>query len=258
MTPATSLAAAGAPLLRVEHLAKRFGNVVTADDVSFSVAAGEALGVVGPNGAGKSTLLNLVNGTLPADAGTITFDGRDVTRADAATRGRAGIGRTHQIPRPFAGMTVFENALVGATFAGGVHGRAAHAAALDALDVAGLADQADVLAGRLRLLDRKRLELARALATSPKLILLDEIAGGLTDAELPQLVRVVGGLRDAGVAVIWIEHIVHALLQVVDRLMCLAMGHVLAIGDPQTVMRSAEVIEVYLGSTVDVVPPAAS
>ena len=240
-----------ASLLRVDGLEKRFGNVVTAQDVSFSVAAGEALGIVGPNGAGKSTLLNLVNGTIRPDGGSIVFDEQDVTATPANARSRAGIGRTHQIPRPFAGMSVFENALAGASFAGGRRGDAAHQAAYHALEVAGLAAMANLPAGRLRLLDRKRLELARALAASPRLILLDEIAGGLTDHELPELVAVITGLRDAGVAVVWIEHIVHALLQVVDRLMCLDLGRVLAIGDPRTVLASSEVIEVYLGSTVD-------
>jgi branched-chain amino acid transport system ATP-binding protein len=240
-----------APLLRVHGLHKRFGNVVTADGLAFDVYPGEALGIVGPNGAGKSTLLNLINGTLSPDAGTVFFDGHDVTRMDAARRTRDGIARTHQIPRPFAEMTVFENALVGAAFGGGAHQQAAYDAAYRALETTGLAGLADVPAGRLALLDRKRLELARALATSPRLILLDEIAGGLTDAELPALVDTIRALRAGGVAVVWIEHIVHALVAVVDRLMCLAFGRILAIGDPASVMRSPEVVEVYLGSDVE-------
>ncbi|MDO9379992.1 MAG: ATP-binding cassette domain-containing protein [Nocardioidaceae bacterium] len=247
-----------APLLRVEHLAKAYGQVVTARDVSFDVAAGEALGVVGPNGAGKSTLLNLVTGTARSDGGTLLLDGQDVTRWSAPRRSAAGVGRSYQVPRPFAGMTVFENVLVGARFGGGHGGREARRLAIDALERTGMAHLANTPAGRLRLLDRKRLELARALATGPRLILLDEIAGGLTDAELPELVALVAELRDAGLAVVWIEHIVHALLQVVDRLMCLALGDVVAIGDPATVMRDPRVVEVYLGSTVDPGPAAAS
>lgn len=239
-------------LLEVGGLAKRFGTVVTAADVTFSVAPGEALGVVGPNGAGKSTLLNLIGGVLRPDAGTVRFDGRDITRLDPAARCRAGIGRSYQIPRPFGRMTVFENVFVAATFGAGRHGQAGYDTARDALDRTGLRDVADEPAGSLRLLDRKRLELARALATAPRLVLLDEIAGGLTDYEVPDLVETVRALRAGGTAVVWIEHIVHALVAVVDRLMCLAAGRVLAIGDPAEVLRSDEVVEVYLGSTFDV------
>ncbi|MBC9735179.1 ABC transporter ATP-binding protein [Nocardioides marmotae] len=235
-------------LLAVRGVSKRFGRVVTATDVSFSVAAGEVLGVVGPNGAGKSTMLDLVNGTQRPDAGQVLLDGHDVTSLDAAARGRRGVGRTYQIPRPFGGLTVFENVLVGSTFAGRHRGKEAHRAAVDAIEVAGLGDLLNTRAGGLRLLDRKRLELARALATRPRLVLLDEIAGGLTEAELPALMDVVRRLREAGLGVVWIEHIVHALLEVVDRLMCLAMGEVVAIGDPHEVMRSPAVVEVYLGS----------
>lgn len=241
-----------AAILEVAHLSKRFGKVVTAEDVSFTVEQGTALGIVGPNGAGKSTLLSLITGVLPADAGTITFAGEDVTRMSAGKRSELGIARTFQIPRPFVDMTVFENAYVGAAFGGGSHGQAGYDRAAEALEIAGLTKFANTPAGQLRLLDRKRLELARALATNPRLILLDEIAGGLTDRELPPLVEMIQGLRDAGVTIIWIEHIVHALLKVVDEIMCLAFGQILASGDPQEVMRSPEVISVYLGSTFDV------
>lgn len=238
-------------MLRVEGLHKRFGRVVTAADVGFEVAAGTALGVVGPNGAGKSSLLNLVNGTLRPDSGRIHLDGQDVTGLSAARRAALGVGRSFQVPRPFSDMTVFENVLVGARFGGSRRGSEAHEQAYDALVTTGLAPLADTRAGSLRLLDRKRLELARALATGPRLILLDEIAGGLTEQELPALVEVIAGLRDAGLAVVWIEHIVHALTAVADRLMCLAAGQVVAIGDPGEVMRDPRVVEVYLGSAPD-------
>jgi branched-chain amino acid transport system ATP-binding protein len=234
-------------LLEVTGVAKSFGHVVTAKDVSFAVDRGMALGVVGPNGAGKSTLLSLVTGTLAVDAGQIRYDGDDVTRASAADRSARGIGRTFQVPRPFSGLTVFENALVGAGF-GGRAGRQATDQAWEALDLSGLGHLANAQAGSLRLLDRKRLELARALATKPQLLLLDEIAGGLTDHELPALIELIRTIRDNGMAVVWIEHIVHALLQVVDELMCLALGDVVASGDPHTVMASPEVAAVYLGS----------
>lgn len=238
------------PSLDVTGLGKRFGNVVVAEDVSFSVAGGEVLGVVGPNGAGKSTLLNLISGVLAPDLGHVRLDGHDLTRRGAAARARAGIGRTYQIPRPFAKMTVYENALVGATFAGQRRDDAADFA-LAALRRTGLLAHANAPAGTLRLLDRKRLELARALAGRPSLLLLDEIAGGLAEHEVPQLVDIVRELRDEGVAVIWIEHVVHALLSGVDRLMCLSEGRVLAIGDPHEVLTSRPVREVYLGTDPD-------
>jgi branched-chain amino acid transport system ATP-binding protein len=237
-------------LLDVSGLGKRFGRVVVAEDVSFSVTGGEVLGVVGPNGAGKSTLLDLISGVLAPERGSIRLGGHDVTRRGAAARARAGIGRTYQVPRPFAKMTVFENALVGATFAGWRRGEAS-ALALAALRRTGLLAQANVPAGRLRLLERKRLELARALAGRPAVLLLDEIAGGLAEHEVPQLIDIVRELRDEDVAVIWIEHVVHALLSGVDRLMCLSEGRVLTIGDPHEVMASQSVREVYLGTDPD-------
>jgi branched-chain amino acid transport system ATP-binding protein len=245
------------PLLEVAGVGKRFGRLSVLDDVSFSIVPGEAFGIVGPNGAGKSTLLNVVNGVIRPDAGSVSFDGGDVTRAGAAARCRAGVGRSYQIPRPFGGMTVFENALVAASFGGGHRRQAAADCAYRALETAGLADQANTPAGALRLLDRKRLELARALATEPRLVLLDEIAGGLTEAEVPALVETVRGLGQQGVAVVWIEHVVHALVAVVTRLMCLTYGRVLAIGDPHAVLADPEVIEVYLGSTIAGDDPAA-
>jgi branched-chain amino acid transport system ATP-binding protein len=239
-----------APLLEVTGVGKRFGKLTVLHDVSFSLAPGEALGVVGPNGAGKSTLLNVVAGVLPADGGRVVLDGEDVTRTGAAARCRSGIGRSYQVPRPFGGMTVFENALVAASFGAGLRGRAAADAAYAALVTAGLDGQADTTAGTLRLLDRKRLELARALATNPRLVLLDEIAGGLTEAEVPALVETVRQLGREGVAVVWIEHVVHALVAVVTRLMCLTYGEVLAVGDPHEVLADPQVVEVYLGSTI--------
>jgi branched-chain amino acid transport system ATP-binding protein len=238
-------------ILSVHGLTRAFGGLTVVDGVSLAVAAGSALGVVGPNGAGKTTLLNLLDGVLTADAGRIELDGHDVTRASAAQRCRAGIGRTYQTPRPFSGLTVFENVLVGAVHGAGLQAGAAHRAALDCLDRTGLLDRANTLAGDLRLLDRKRLELARALACAPRLLLLDEIAGGLTDAELPELIGIVREVRDSGTAVIWIEHIVHALVEVADRMLCLAQGAVLAEGTPAEVLADPAVREVYLGSSVE-------
>jgi len=239
------------PLLEVAGLRKRFGRLLVVEDVSFTVTPGQVLGIIGPNGAGKTTLLNLISGVLRPEAGSIGFAGRDVTRTGPADRARAGIGRSYQVPRPLADMTVLENVLVAATFAARSRQPDANALAIETLDRTGLTDLANEPAGSLRLLDRKRLELARALATAPRLVLLDEIAGGLTDQELPTLVNTVTELRSSGLAVVWIEHIVHALLAVVDRLLCLTSGQVLAVGAPRDVLRSERVITAYLGSTLD-------
>lgn len=236
-------------ILEVHGLSKRFGSVVTADGLDLVVPAGQALGVVGPNGAGKSTLLSLITGVVAADAGRIDFDGEDLTRRSTAHRTRAGIARTFQIPRPFVGMTVFENVAVAASYGAGAHGHRGYELAVDCLQRTGLLHEAERQAGELRLLDRKRLELARALATRPRLLLLDEIAGGLNDHELPELIALIRSLKDSGLTIIWIEHIVHALTQVVDELMCLALGRVLAKGDPHEVMRTPEVVDIYLGTT---------
>ncbi|WP_250001753.1 ABC transporter ATP-binding protein [Actinoplanes sp. M2I2] len=235
------------PVLAVAGLRHSFGSLVVADDITFDLEGGRALGIVGPNGAGKSTLLNLISGTLRPSSGTVLLDGRDISRWPADRRCRLGIGRTYQVPRPFAELTVFENALVAASAGAGLRGSAAYDAAAGALDRTGLRRHANEGAGRLPLLDRKRLELARALATGPRLLLLDEIGGGLTEPELRELVATVTGLRGAGLAVIWIEHIVHALLEVVDEMLCLAAGRVLARGDPRDVLASPAVRDVYLG-----------
>jgi branched-chain amino acid transport system ATP-binding protein len=245
-----------APLLEVVDVSKRFGGVHVIEDFTFEVAEGEALGIVGPNGAGKTTLLNLIAGDLRPDRGTIRLAGADVTRQPAHTRCRRGIGRTSQIPRPFEGLTVFENVLIGSTFGAGgrLHG-SADATAVDALETTGMADKANVVAGTLTLLQRKRLELARALATQPNVLLLDEIAGGLTEAEILELVTLIESIRSTGVAIVWIEHIVHALLRVVDRMLAMSTGRKLIEGDPHEVMSSSAVRAVYLGEEFGEVAP---
>jgi branched-chain amino acid transport system ATP-binding protein len=236
------------PLLEVESVSKSFG-VTVVDDLSLSIGVGDALGIIGPNGAGKTTLLNIVSGDLQPDRGTIRFDGRDVTRTRPDRRCRAGLARTAQIPAPFEGMTVFENVLTAALFGAGppVPERQATELAVDALERAELLAAANRRAGALALLDRKRLELARALATQPKVLLLDEIAGGLTEAEVHHLVDTIRDIRGNGVTLVWIEHIVHALLAVVDRIMAMSFGRKIAEGDPAEVMQSPLVREVYLG-----------
>jgi branched-chain amino acid transport system ATP-binding protein len=234
-------------LLEVRGVTKRYGALTVTRNVSLSLAAGEVLGILGPNGAGKTTLFNLISGDVAPDAGSIFLAGSDVTRLKPHERCRRGIGRSYQIARPFGGLTVFENVLVAALFGAASGVGEANARSVDVLDVTGLRGKANRLAGGLTLLDRKRLEFARALATSPSVLLLDEIAGGLTDHEAHEVVDVVRAIAARGIAIVWIEHVVHALMAVATRLVVLAAGATLAEGDPQTVLGSAEVRRVYMG-----------
>jgi branched-chain amino acid transport system ATP-binding protein len=238
---------ARAPVLAAVDVRKRFGALAVLDGVHLALNQGEAVGIVGPNGAGKTTLLNVLAGSLRPDAGSILFRGRDITAKDAAERCTLGIARTHQVPRPFVGMTVFENVLVGATAGGRRRGSEAYSLSLDVLEQCELTHLANRRAEGLGLLQRKRLELARALAVTPTVLLLDEIGGGLTDAESAALVETVAGLRDRGIAVMWIEHIVHVLMQVVTRLVCMDAGRIIAEGAPETVVAQAAVVDAYLG-----------
>lgn len=238
-------------LLEVNGLAKAFGAVKVADGQSWSLEQGEALGVLGPNGAGKTSMFNLVTGTLAVDAGTIRFDGHDITGWSAARRCRAGIARSFQVPQPFGGMTVFENTLVAALQGAGLHGAEAERLCLDVLEQTELLGKANDLAGSLTLLNRKRLELARALCAKPKLLLLDEIAGGLTESECVSLIDTIRAVRASGVSIVWIEHVVHALMAVVDRLIVIDFGRLIAEGDPHKIMDSREVKEIYLGIEAD-------
>ena len=234
-------------LLHVTGLTKRFGSVTAADNIDFTVAPGEAVGIVGPNGAGKTSLFNLIAGGWAPDAGSIRLDGRDITGTRTHERCIAGIARSYQIPQPFESLTVFENLLVGA-----VHGqrRVERDVVQDCgkiLEQTRLQGRANTLAGEITLLDRKRLEMARAIATGARLLLLDEVAGGLTESECADLVGTIKDIRATGVAIIWIEHIVYALLAVVDRLIVLNFGRKIAEGHPQTVMDSPDVRQIYIG-----------
>ncbi|SHG66557.1 ABC transporter ATP-binding protein [Marivita hallyeonensis] len=237
-------------ILSLKTVSKSFGSLKVTDDVSFEVPEGQALGIIGPNGAGKSTLFNLITGNLTADAGTIRFQDQDVTRVPAMQRCFAGVGRSFQIPQPFDHLTVFENLLVAAS-----HGRALDEHEVEA-DCARILEQTELLpvankpAGGLSLLQRKRLEMARALATDPKLLLLDEIAGGLTDAECVALIDTIRSVHARGVTIIWIEHVLHALTSVVERLLVLDFGKIIGIGDPEDIMSRPEVKEIYLGIEV--------
>ncbi|UXT61262.1 ABC transporter ATP-binding protein (plasmid) [Agrobacterium fabrum] len=235
------------PILSLNAVSKSFGALKVTDNVSFDLAQGEALGIIGPNGAGKSTLFNLITGNIAADQGEITLEGRSITKMSAMQRCKGGIGRSFQIPQPFGGLTVFENLLVAARFGGDVSAAEASDFCMDLLARTGLASRADTLAGGLPLLSRKRLELARAMATRPKLILLDEIAGGLTEGECAELVETIRYIHTQGASIIWIEHVLHALTNVVSRLLVLNFGRLLMIGEPEMVMASPEVREIYLG-----------
>ncbi len=234
-------------ILEVRNLSKSYGALQVTNNVSMTLKHGEALGIIGPNGAGKSTLFNLIAGTQPVNEGQIILSGQDVTKSTPALRCRMGVGRTYQIPKPFNGMTVLENLLVAATNGGALSLPEATDKSLEILEDLGLGDLADVPASQLRLLDRKRLEMARALATEPSLLLLDEIAGGLTEDECETLVQTINDIRASGTSIIWIEHVVHALLAVVDRLVVINFGAVLAEGDPQETFNSKDVQEIYLG-----------
>jgi len=234
-------------ILRLDNLTRSFGSLKAVDGVHLEVAQGEALGIIGPNGAGKSTLFNLITGLLRPDTGSVQFDGRDITHEPPRARCIAGIGRSFQIPHPFENLTVFENLLVAA-----IHGRGQSEAQVvddcgDILERTGLIGFANRRAGTLNLLARKRLELARALASAPRLLLLDEIAGGLTEAECDELVDLVQDIKKSGVTIVWIEHIVHALLAVVSRLIVLNFGRKIVEGEPRSVMASDEVREIYMG-----------
>jgi branched-chain amino acid transport system ATP-binding protein len=236
-----------AVLLELAGVSKSYGALKATDNLTLAVEEGEALAVIGPNGAGKSTMFNLITGDVSPDAGRILFAGTDITRLAPHRRSRLGIGRTYQIPHPFANMTVFENLLVGAIFGTGQRERDSYERCVRVLELTGLLSRANMPARTLTLLQRKRLELARALALEPKLLLLDEIGGGLTEHECQQLVETIRAIHARGTTIVWIEHIVHALVSVADRLMVMNFGQKLAEGMPQAVMADARVKEVYMG-----------
>ncbi len=238
-------------ILTCDALSKSFGSVVVADSISFSIEKGEAVGIIGPNGAGKTSLFNLITGTLQPTSGQVHFKAQDITPKNSATRCRAGIARSFQIPQPFAGMSVYENVLVAATHGASLKPQQAQATCIDALEQTGLLARVNDLAGSLTLLERKRLELTRALASNPSLLLLDEIAGGLTDKECQSLIETIQSIRATGVTIVWIEHVVHALLAVVERLIVLDFGKIIADGEPNTVINSQVVRENYMGIAAD-------
>ena len=235
-------------LLQFDHVDAGYGSVKILKDLSFEVFEGEVLGVIGPNGCGKTTMFNALIGLIPVTKGHIHFNGHSVHHLPAATRCRQGMGRTYQVPRPFENMTVFENILVAAVHGAGLSERQGCHVCKEALELSGLADKREARAGSLTLLDRKRLEIARSLGTKPTLLMLDEVAAGLTDAEVRDVMRLVANLKAAGQTIIWIEHVIETMVEATDRLMCMSDGQRLMIGEPRAVMYSKEVEECYLGA----------
>ncbi|HXU91031.1 MAG TPA: ABC transporter ATP-binding protein [Methylomirabilota bacterium] len=235
-------------LLHVEGLTKRFGGLVANREISFSVAPGELVGVIGPNGAGKSTLFDLITGFQRPDAGAVRLDGADITRERPDEISRRGVARTFQKLRPFAGMTVLENVMVGA-FQKTADVRAARETAQRALDAVGLGDRAGAHARGLSTGQRKRLELARALATRPRLLLLDEVTGGVDQATIPGLVRLVRELHAGGLALVVIEHNMRVIMEISQRIVALQLGQVIADASPADIVRDRRVIDAYLGES---------
>jgi branched-chain amino acid transport system ATP-binding protein len=235
-------------LLSVRNLSKSFGAVRIADDISFDVRQGEILGVIGPNGAGKTTLFGLLAGNIPPSGGRIDYQGEEITPLPPDRRARLGIARTYQVPRPFSHMTVSENLMTAARFGGGMNQDDAATWVDQVLSTVGMQGEAAMLAGRLPLLLRKRHELARALAMKPKLLLVDEVAAGLTDQEVNEFIAMVMRIRDSGATIVWIEHVMKTMLTATDRLIALAGGKLLASGPAREVIDHPEVRRVYLGA----------
>jgi branched-chain amino acid transport system ATP-binding protein len=234
--------------LQVTGLSKRFGGVRAVEDLSFDVRPGEIVGLIGPNGAGKSTAFNLINGVIKPDSGTVIFDGEDITGLRSDRVARRGIARAHQIVQPLLGMTIMENCLVGACFGReNLSVAAAEGAVLDAAALTGLSDRLEEFSSTLTTAGKKRLELARALAARPRLLLLDEVLAGLNPREVAAMVPVIRALAERGITILMIEHVMQAVMRLAEHVFVLAQGRIIAEGPPQAVVDDATVVEAYLG-----------
>lgn len=234
-------------VLSVKNLAISFGSNQVLKEVSFDVFENEVLGVIGPNGAGKTVMLNILTGILKPTNGTVTYMGEDITGLKIVERARLGLGRTFQVPRSFEHMTAYENVMIGGVYGEKLSEKEAGKQAIEILKLIELEDKKDHFAGKLGLLDRKRLEIGVALASKPKLLMIDEVAGGLTESEVTNILRIVASVKQQGISVIWIEHVLQTMLDGTDRIMCLAEGRDVICGLPRDVMQSKEVHDVYLG-----------
>lgn len=234
------------PLLKVDSVKKRFGGVQAVGGVSLELKPQEIIGIIGPNGAGKTSFFNLVSGMFVPDQGTVVFAGRDITRMGSADRARAGVGRTFQVVRPFSGMTVVENVMV-PLLVNDANVSRAHTRARELISDLGIEELTNTSTDALTLAQRKRMEVARALATEPKLLLLDEVLAGLNSREVVNVLPFVKRVRDRGVAILMIEHIVSAVTEVSDRMMVLDHGQTIAEGEPESVIKDPKVVEAYLG-----------
>jgi branched-chain amino acid transport system ATP-binding protein len=233
-------------ILEVRHVTRRFGGLVANNDITMEVRRGEILGLIGPNGAGKSTLFNLIAGAFPPSSGEILLNGRDIGALPGTKRCALGIARTFQVPRSFDSMSVLENVIVGA-FVRRSSAASARALARETLDYVGLGSRADAPASELTPPEKRRLEMARALATEPKLLLLDEVMTGLTPSEAQKGVELIRRVRETGVTVVMVEHVMEIVMPLVDRAVVLNLGQVLAEGLPKDVVRNDAVITAYLG-----------
>ncbi|MEW6687952.1 MAG: ABC transporter ATP-binding protein [Pseudomonadota bacterium] len=236
-------------LLRVESLSKRFGGFVALNGVSLGVRAGERLGLIGPNGSGKTTLINCISGVLYNEEGTVHFDGRDITRLPPFLRARAGIARSFQIPKPFRSMTVLENLQVPLEYAARGHlgERRAAREALEVLELIGLRERAHEESASLTQVDMRKLELARAMAARPRLLISDEAMAGLSSSEVDDVLGILRRLNDAGITIIMIEHIMHAVMRFSERVICLVAGQIICEGTPDSIVRDPGVQRAYLG-----------